>query len=125
MVYADYEYYVLRYGGSLEENAFDSLIKEASRLIDSKTNYKAEGAYNSGRMAENIKIATCSIIDILQAEHKHAEASQNGAIQAENNDGYSVTYKDGTTLKSAFKAEINEVCERYLTSPINLLLRWL
>lgn len=108
-MYSNYEQYTER-GGKLPEKEYNIKAQKASELIDYRTMGRAETA--SADMAKNLSACECELVDLLQSM-----TGISPAIQAENNDRYSVTFASQQEQDAA----INRVLRCYLTSPQNLL----
>ena len=90
MVYADYEYYVNSYGGSvIPAAAFSRLALRASAEIDHVTFGRIE---QLGRVPDAVRNCTCELAERLQEQDTQSGAAAGAA--SENNDGYSITYRD-------------------------------
>lgn len=82
MAYADYTYYTDIYGGQLTERSFNSFASRASAFVDFVTFNRAK---STTIYEDEVKMATCAVIDALNTSSKGNKVS-------ENNDGLSVTY---------------------------------
>ena len=74
MTYADYNFYVTSYGGTLTEDAFNKLITKASAYVD----YITMGRINPFLLdtyREKISLAACSVVDVLHDEANGGELS--------------------------------------------------
>lgn len=90
--YADFQFYKNMYGGTLvSEEEFCPLSIRCTALIDKITFQRATAT-------EEVKMAMCAAMEAL-----YCPAA--GGIASENNDGYSVTYRE----KSA-KEALQEAC---------------
>ena len=82
--YADFSFYKNEYGGTtVGEEAFRALSLQCTALINKITFQRATDT-------EEVKAAMCAAVDTLYCSGAHS------GIAAENNDGYSVTYRDRT-----------------------------
>lgn len=80
--YTDFAFYKDSYGGTMVSEAdFRPLSLRASALIDKITFQRATDT-------DAVKMAMCAAVEAL---HRPGEA---GSIASENNDGYSVTYRE-------------------------------
>lgn len=84
VVYADYDFYSRDYMGKLDEESFDRFIPQATQYLRYLTGGKTD--CNTG---EEVKRAACEVVDIY---HETSKSAENGRVQSENNDGYSVSY---------------------------------
>lgn len=92
MVYADYEYYIDKYFGTLPENSFNSLILKASREIDKNINtILTETKINNlpENAQEQLKYTACALIDLIYKKQE----SDNKKISSISIDGVSKTFK--------------------------------
>ncbi len=90
--YADFQFYKKTYGGTLVlETEFRALSLKATALIDKLTFHRATAT-------EEVRLAMCVALEAL-----YTPAA--GGVSSENNDGYSVTYRE----KNAEEA-LREAC---------------
>lgn len=93
MLYCTYEQYQA-VGGTLDEDSFAPLCRQASRLIDQLTFGRAEPHVRGcAACGDSLAEACGQIIRALEA------AQQSGAVPGAvsvNNDGYAVTFASGT-----------------------------
>lgn len=92
MVYADYEYYIKKYFGTLPENSFNSLILKASREIDKNVNTKLtqEKINNLANEAqEQLKYTACALTDLISKKQE----SNNRKLSSISVDGVSKNFK--------------------------------
>ena len=92
MVYADYEYYLEKYLGTLPEDSFNSLVLKASREIDKNINTrltktKIENLQEEAQ--EQLKYTACALTDLINKK----EESKNKKISSYSIDGVSKTFK--------------------------------
>ncbi len=89
--FVTYEYYISNFCSSLapllDAENFDLYIKKAVVFLESITNKGIDAS------DENIKNAICAIADKLFL------GESKGNIKSESADGYSVTFKDGESLR--------------------------
>lgn len=88
MIYADYDYYKETFHGSLSEEDFIRLSRQASAYIDTVTFFRAENAV-TGKLGGRIKDACCAVAETYALNEK------GGGIASETNDGISVNYVAG------------------------------
>lgn len=89
--YADYEFYLNTYKGSLSQDLFNSLIVKTSREIDTYVNREiTEGDLDNeeNNFGYKIKYTTCLLLDYINTETK-----TNGAVESISIDGVSKTIK--------------------------------
>lgn len=84
--YADYEFYLNEYKGSLSRNLFNSLIKKASFEIQNNVNRKLTKEDLKSENGYKIKYTTCMLVDYLNTE-------KNGNVKSISIDGVSKTIK--------------------------------
>ncbi|MDO4541491.1 MAG: hypothetical protein Q4C00_01495 [Bacillota bacterium] len=121
MAYADYKFYSNRYYGSLPQCEFEQLIGIAGEHIDQATMDKAVTAPN--QMQERLSYCCCAVVDQLHAIRKAEIESMGGAVKSAANGGYSVTFTE-QELKAHTDETIARICRKWLTYPVNLMLRW-
>lgn len=84
--YADYEFYMNEYKGSLSRDLFNSLIKKASLEIQNNVNKKLTKEDLKSDNGYKVKYTTCMLIDYLKTE-------KNGNVKSISIDGVSKTIK--------------------------------
>lgn len=92
MVYADYEYYLEKYFGTLPEDSFNSLILKASREIDKNVNTRlTEQKINNlpEEAQEQLKYTACALTDLISKK----QDSENRKLSSVSIDGVSKTFK--------------------------------
>ncbi len=90
MAYATYEYYTTEYFGDiLTEKEFPKYAKRASAEIDHVTFGRLSNMPES-EIPDVVRDAMC---DVAEKLHEY-EVSEGSKIASENNDGYSVSYRD-------------------------------
>ena len=95
--YADYEFYLNTYKGSLSGDLFNSLIVKTSREIDNYVNREiTEDDLNNEKnnFGYKIKYTTCLMLDYLNSQSK-----VKGAVQSISIDGVSKTVKSLSDIK--------------------------
>ncbi len=101
--YSDYK----KYGGKLEQNAFDRFEFQAEKLIDIHTQSRLLGTPSTS-VPNEVKRCMMELIDYV------ANNSVNGAlksIQSESNDGYTVSYSSNKNAS----VEIYDIIYTYLS----------
>lgn len=106
MVYADYEYYLEKYFGTLPEDSFNSLILKASREIDKNVNTrltqeKINNLLNEAQ--EQLKYTACALTDLISKKQE----SDSKKISSYSIDGVSKTFK--TISNEEYKSSKREV----------------
>lgn len=92
MVYADYEYYLEKYFGTLPENSFDSLVLKASREIDKNVNTRLTQIKINNlpqEAQEQLKYTACALTDLIYKKQE----SDSKKISSFSIDGVSKTFK--------------------------------
>ena len=93
MVYADYYYYEVNYGGTIpDEDSFDSLVLKASREIDKNINTrltktKIENLPEEAQ--EQLKYTACALVDLINKKQE----SSNRKITSYSIDGVTKNFK--------------------------------
>ena len=112
MTYADYNFYVTSYGGTLTEDAFNKLITKASAYVDYITLGRITPIHLD-KYKEKISLAACSVVDVL-----HDEAN-GGELSSQTVGPWTRTYKGSGKTAEQKKYDSAEV---YLL-PTGLLYR--
>lgn len=118
-LYADYEYYISAYKGNLAEEEFEKSIMKASAYVRRVTFGRAD----DNMEMEEVKLATCSVCELLANDEKVRSKHLGRAVTSENTDGYSVSYESGGNGKTADELlgrKIFDTLELYLM-PTGLL----
>ena len=92
MVYADYEYYVEKYYGTLLEDSFCPLILKASKEIDKNVNTRlTQEVINnlSEEAQEQLKYTACALTDLISRKQE----SENTKLSSISIDGVSKSFK--------------------------------
>ena len=102
----DYTYYQNVYGG-------DQIPAESFAAIElSATQYLHKLTFDrlvSQSIPSNVKMATCTACDVLYGLRQVANKT---GVQSENNDGYSVTYRD--TIKADMMRDVKSAISVHL-----------
>ena len=93
MIYADYEYYKGSFYGTMAEEDFRRLSRQASAYLDFVCFDRIQTVTDEIIMGKG-KDACCAVADTYLLNE------QGGGIAAETNDGISVTYVNGTGSKT-------------------------
>lgn len=92
MVYADYEYYIEKYYGTLPQNSFCPLILKASKEIDKNVNtgLTQEVINNLSEEAqEQLKYTACALTDLMARK----QDCENTKLNSISIDGISKNFK--------------------------------
>lgn len=109
MIYATYEYYTENYGGTaLTESEFPKYAKRASAEIDHVT-FGRISNMTEEEIPEAVRDAMCDVAERLH----HYETAEGSTVASENNDGYSISYRDTGTIDTQ-KHEIWSTIRTYL-----------
>lgn len=118
--YVDYAYYSGEYAGtSISETEFTAFARKASLKMDTFT-FGRLSSWPSTDFPDSVFDACCAIAEVLYAyeEKQNAitEATANGAIKSESNDGYSVSFGavDRVADEAAVNKEVRGLIETYL-----------
>lgn len=96
-LYADYEYYTSTYKGNLAKEEFEKSIMKASAYVRRITFGRAD----DNMEMEEVKLAACSVCDLIANDEKVRSKHSGRAITSENTDGYSVSYESGGNGETA------------------------
>ena len=120
MIYADYEFYTVTYGGDQSKAAdWARPAREASAYIDQLTFGRLQG--HPERVTEEVQMAVCAAAEV--AERYRAATTQSAAgIASESVGGQSVTYRNSTELEAGKQSEIWQAVSLYL--PLSHPLRY-
>lgn len=115
-MYVDYQYYVEEYDGTVPEEEFTKMNRQAQAYVDFQTKHRIQEL--TDKISNPVKHAVCAAIDVYHEYWKKAFANEGRQVKSENTDGYSVSYatemKDGETLE--------EVRDRKLYAAIRIHL---
>jgi hypothetical protein len=123
MAYADYTFYTDEYKGAMSSADFEKYSVSASREIDIATFDRSKDAPDN--MVDKLKLATCSLADLLYKNDKINAETNNGTVSSVSNDGYSQSFTDNKQVKEKFESGKNNIFKSYLTFPVNLMYRGL
>ena len=103
MQYAEFTFYQSEYLGDriTDESTFNRLATRASAKLDH---------YTMGRIAKPdcgnaVRLAVCSMADILFWDEKRKNAHEGREIAGESNDGYSVSFGGSSEAETAAQSE--------------------
>lgn len=108
-----WNFYANAYGGNLPNEAFLQLANSVQMRLDELT----FGREVPDDMEQRYMQTFCELVDFKN--QTQAASLQSGAIQSENIDGYSVSYRD--QARQMLLAEEARIAGQYLTYPKNLL----
>lgn len=123
MAYVDYTFYTDEYKGVMPFADFEKYSIEASREIDIATFDRASTALAT--MAIKVKLATCTLADLLLLQNEINTKTDNGKVSGFSNDGYSESFADSKQLSESFEKDKNKIFKDFLSFPINLIYRGL
>ena len=92
--YADYEFYIKTYRGSLSVDLFNSLIPKASREIDKVVNREL----NEEDIDNKVRFVACELVDFLNKSE-----SSSGGVSSISIDGVSKTFKNDGEIKQGVR----------------------
>ena len=108
-MYADYNFYVTQYHGTVSESEYPHLAVKAGAFLD----YYTMGRAKDNPELEAVKMAFCALVD------KYSAIEQNTAgKKSESVGSYSVTYQTVDEVR----AELADITRMYLAGT-NLLYR--
>lgn len=119
ILYADYEFYANTYKGNLSKEEFEKSIMKASTYVRRIT----FGLADDNMEMEEVKLAACSVCDLIANDEKVRSEHLGRAVTSENTDGYSVSYEsggNGETADELLDRKIFDTLELYLM-PTGLL----
>lgn len=113
-IYSDYEFYVVSYGGDMEEEEFCRIICKASAHVRRITFGRADYEFDS----EEVKLATCAVCDAIWMHEKERNEHGGKIVSSENTNGYSVSYvtdqASGESSNQALYRKIYAAAEPFL-----------
>ena len=118
-LYADYEYYTSTYKGNLAKEEVEKSSMKASAYVRRITFGRADDYMEM----EEVKLAACSVCDLIANDEKVRSKHSGRAVTSENTDGYSVSYEsggNGETADDLLKRNIFDTLLLYL-EPTRLL----
>lgn len=107
MIYADYAYYKETYGGTMAEEDFKRLSRQASAYLDYVCFDRIARVTEESVMAK-VKDACCVVADAYLLNEN------GGGIAAETNDGVSVTYVNGVGTSLSEEQRLYQAALLYL-----------
>lgn len=120
MIYADYEFYIITYGGNqIKEADWTRTAREASAYIDQLTFGRLQN--HPERVTEEVQMAVCAVAEVV-GRYQAAAAQSAAGIASESVGGQSVSYRSSTEQASGKGVEINQAVSLYL--PLSHPLRY-
>ena len=116
MIYADYTYYRVTYGGTkIPEEDFRRAAIKASVDIDYYTNGKAKDAYDTPQ----VKMCCCELADAAYSYDKICTAAEQApGIASERVGDYSVSYRGTSEIVTeagrTYDSTVKATCDKYL-----------
>lgn len=109
----DNEYIELLDAGSIPDN-FNQLNIEASSYIEQKTS----GRINKSNIPEQVKYATCLMINLLQEEN--TKLIEIGNLSSQNIEGWSETYLSPEEVKKNYENQKQGILNTYLWNVLGI-----
>lgn len=109
----DNEYIELLDAGSIPDN-FNQLNIEASSYIEQKTS----GRINKSNIPEQVKYATCLMINLLQEEN--TKLIEIGNLSSQNIEGWSETYLSPEETKKNYENQKQGILNTYLWNVLGI-----
>lgn len=114
--FADYNFYLETYGGSsIPAEAFERMMRDASREVNRFTLERAESVIADSadaKLIEKIKFAACAVAEVL---YQYRDAHAMGlAIASESVGDHSISYLTADQLRANEVRAISETIEGYL-----------
>ena len=106
------EQYIELLGADSIPDNFDNLVIEASNYI----NHKTFGRIDKDDIPEQVKYATCLIIDLINEEND--KLSKIGNLKSQNIEGWSESYSTPEEVKSDYEDKKQKVLNQYLWNVI-------
>ena len=107
MITVPYAFYAETYHGALTEADYNRLAVKASAYLDRVT-FNRLAAVTDAPTLELAKLACCAVADAM------ADIERNPGVQAESNDGVSVTYAVGAGPAKADGKRLRETAGLFL-----------
>lgn len=117
--YSTWDFYRDCHRGSLGEDDYRRLAVDACREIDRRTFGRAGQAPKE--MAVPLKLCECALIDAAYA-YEACDGLLPKGIGSVGNDGYTMTRSSADIAREKANA-FQEICEKWLRRPVNLLYR--
>lgn len=118
--YVDYEFYAESYRGELSESEFQNAVIKATAHVRRITFGRADSCQDD----EEVKLATCTVCDVIAMDERKRTANNGMSVSSENTDGYSVSYvselQSGESAEELLNRKIYKAAEAFLI-PTGLL----
>lgn len=113
MQFVDFEYYKNKFKGSLQEDEFNQLAREASAIVNRLTMCRINADALQGQPYEkDVKDCTCAVAEKIE-EMKRKEAAAK--IASETIGPHSITFRnEAKTTEAEKQIEYKRVVEMYL-----------
>lgn len=109
----DDEYIELLGADSIPDN-FDKLVVEASSYIK----YQTQGRIDENNVPEQVKYATCLVIDLIKDEE--TKLSEVGNLKSQNIEGWSESYATPEEIRKDYGVKKQVVLRKYLWDVIGI-----
>lgn len=107
----DEEYVELLDAESIPDN-FNNLVIKASSYI----NYNTHGRINENDIPEQVKYATCLIVDLIKEQEN--KISEIGNLKSQNIEGWSESYSTPEEIKNDYKHRMKTILSEHLWNVI-------
>jgi hypothetical protein len=112
MQFVDFEYYKNKFKGSLQEDEFNQLAREASAIVNRLTMRRINADALQGQPYEkDVKDCTCAVVEKIEEMQRKEEAAK---IASETIGPHSVTFREAKMTEAEKKIEYKRVVEMYL-----------
>ena len=113
MQFVDFEYYKNKFKGSLQEDEFNQLAREASAIVNRLTMRRINADALQGQPYEkDVKDCTCAVAEKIEEMQRKEEAAK---IASETIGPHSVTFRNEAKMTEAEKQiEYKRLVEIYL-----------
>ena len=112
MQFVDFEYYKNKFKGSLQEDEFNQLAREASAIVNRLTMRRINAALQGQPYEKDVKDCTCAVAEKIEEMQRKEEAAK---IASETIGPHSVTFRnEAKTTEAEKQIEYKRVVEIYL-----------
>lgn len=105
-------------GGSIPDN-FNQVVIEASSYV----NYNTFGRIDINNIPEEVKYATCLIVDIINKRNSELIERNTNVLKSQNIEGWSETYLTPEEIKANYENEMYHILEKYLWNVYDKFMR--
>ena len=114
--YVDYEFYINTYKGSkiTSKEEFDKLSLRATQYVKQQIMTRDYANFNGKDYTNEVKYATCSLVEIEQDYQKGLEELSTGNIKSESIGDYSRSFGTSEELTNNTNIKRNEELNLYL-----------